>query len=219
MTESRPESVVAALEYEQPGAEKSQRSLYPVIMVLGGAPLVIGVSIFLLYWLTRADWLMLAGFFTLLAGVICFLSGGGLLLVYALEERRRKRLHPTVLQRRLWIALVLLMSNWPAGVACVFAAVEVMSRITVTVVNQGTTKIDSFVVIAPGVNKELGPIPAGKKVKTSFQVAREGSLDFTMINGGTTSGGSIDGYVTGSDGAEYGVVVTGSNAVNVSKRR
>ena len=49
--------------------------VYRVALICGAAPLLIGVSIFILWLITRWDWLMMAGIFTLYGGVAIFVVG------------------------------------------------------------------------------------------------------------------------------------------------
>jgi len=214
-----PESVVSHLEYAAPAVGWLRASLYPRVIFLGAAPLVAGFAIIALYWMTEWHVLMLAGFFTILAGVISVLAGGGILFLFWLRERRLERYSQGALRVRVLVASILLASNFPAAWACMMAGVELDSRMTVTVLNQGTTRIDSFVLTAPGFTKELGPIPAGGKAKCIVHVTRDGPMDFTSRAGTITSGGIVDGYVTDGIGGRWDVTMDGAHKVSAKRTR
>jgi len=214
-----PESVVSQLEYAAPAVGWARASLYPRVIFLGAAPLVAGVTIIVLYWATEWQVLVVAGFITVLVGVISVLVGAGILFVFWLRERRLGRYSRAALRLRIFLAALLLASNFPAAWACITAGAELDSRMTVMVTNKGTTRIDRFVLTAPGFTKELGPIPPGGKVKCIVHVTRQGPLNFTCGTGTITTSGTVDGYVTDGIGGRWDVTMDGAQKLSIKRSK
>jgi hypothetical protein len=208
---------VSSLEYAAPRIGRARASLYPAIIFLGAAPLVVGVSILILYWITRWDWLMGAGFYTLGGGAICFFGGVICLLIFWFQESRSKQRPPGEVRKKVGLAALLLASNWPVAFVCVAVGVAAMTRVTVTVINEGDAPIESFVVTAPGFSQELGPVAPGKKAKCVVRATNEGALEFAAKSGGVTTTAS-GAYVGDFSGGDYEVTVSGGKIVSRKRR-
>lgn len=61
--------------------------LYKASLILGGAPLIAGTAIFVLWLVTRADVLMVAGLYVIYAGIGCGILGIGCLVGYLHSAR------------------------------------------------------------------------------------------------------------------------------------
>ena len=175
----------------------------------GALPLVVGCGVFSLWLLTGYHGLEQLGALTILVGVILFFVGA-ICLVADVSQAQAGVSRPGRNWKRARAA-ALLLANFPVAVAIVGAAANIQSRVTVVVQNAGTTTIDSFVVAAPGVSREVGPIPPGASRRTRFTASTDGSVDFTMVRGNTKSTGTAIGYVTKGAGGSGTVVVNGSS--------
>jgi hypothetical protein len=151
-----------------------------MIIVLGAAPLVVGVIIAGLYWLTQWSGLVMAGMLTILGGMVCVLVSLVMLWMYS----RKKPW-----EGRVWLALLLLGSNFPAAVMCMSVAFDVGTRLNITVVNKGTTTVKSCVLGTNVKTRELGPIGPGASVSYSMTNPNGGTLWITRSSstGSTTT--------------------------------
>ena len=97
------------------------KQAYRVALFCGAIPLIVGVSIFLLWLVTRWDWLMLAGVFTIYGGIGLFLIGSVALANYFRLGWRT----PELLRRSLWRSTLgcagLLLSNFVVAAAIIVA--------------------------------------------------------------------------------------------------
>ena len=134
------------------------------------------------------DWLAIAGFYTVLSGLIFFAVGIMCLVAYA--RRRRDFSARTILVG------LLLVSNFPAAAIYALSAIGLMTQYVVQVINDSGSVVDSFVVDGPGVRVELGPIPAGKRKQCRAFFDGDGTLTFTAHQHQIRFGGEIEGYVT-----------------------
>ncbi len=85
---------------------------YRNALLCGACPLVVGVTIFLLWLVTGWDWLMLAGLCTIFVGVLAFLTGAFSLAIYFYFGWQT----PGFPRRKLWLSTLgcagLLLSNF-----------------------------------------------------------------------------------------------------------
>ncbi|HDZ68993.1 MAG TPA: hypothetical protein ENH43_01040 [Phycisphaerales bacterium] len=104
--------------------------LYRISIAFGATPLVIGVSIFILWYFTRADFLTTAGLFTILGGLFFVLIGVVCLIIYLWCEARRKTSSKRLFKRGLF-AIGIIISNFPAAFVIVLlvTCVPLWSRV------------------------------------------------------------------------------------------
>jgi hypothetical protein len=92
---------------------------YRNALLCGACPLVVGVTIFLLWLVTRWDWLILAGLCTIVGGVVAFLIGAFSLAIYFWFGWQT----PELPRRKLWRSTLgcagLLLSNFVAAGAII----------------------------------------------------------------------------------------------------
>jgi hypothetical protein len=172
------------------------KASYRVALACGAAPLVAGISVFLLWLATHAAWLMAAGTIVIFVGLACF--GVGLL---ALGRFCWLALAAPEPPRRFWAATALcaalLVSNFPAAGLILVKVIEIVTYYTVVVHNESGGELEGVRIVGRGrVYAALGTLPPGGTATRSFAIAHEGPLDVEA--GGTTH--TIDSYVTSSGG-------------------
>ncbi|MEP6671006.1 MAG: hypothetical protein ABJF10_17735 [Chthoniobacter sp.] len=192
-----------------------QRKAYRVALLCGAIPLVVGVSIFLLWLLTRWGWLMTAGIFTLYGGVAFFLVG-----VVALGRFCWLALRTPGLPRRpLWLSTVgcaaLLLSNFPVAGGIAATAIRIETRYTVTVHNTSPQPLSGVRVFGGGCEADFGAFAPGGVVRRSFWIEREGELKFQAGSGAATQATTIDGYVIPSVGGHVTVTIKPDGTISV----
>jgi hypothetical protein len=130
------------------------RRLYTAALLCGLAPLAIGTGIFVLWYLTRWNWLAFAWVFTFLGCVVSVIVGAVCLLFYALAAYRP--VPREIFVRRVVIALAALLVNFPVAYLIVIAVTAIQFHSCVVVINEGPD-IDRFVVSGACGDIDLGP--------------------------------------------------------------
>jgi hypothetical protein len=191
---------------------------YRVALICGALPLLTGVSIFLLWLVTRWEWLMFAGVFTLYGGLAVFCIGALALARFCWLAFRT----PEQPRRRLWLSTLgcaaLLLSNFPVAVGIVSSVLQIETRYTVTVRNGSPQPLSGVRVFGGGCEADFGTIPPGGSVRRSFWIQHDDQLEFRALSGATMHAETIDGYVTNSLGGNTTVVLNPDATVSVSNR-
>ena len=189
---------------------------YRLALVCGAFPLLIGVSIFVLWLITRWDWLMMAGICTLYGGVAIFLVGVLAIARFCWLAFRT----PNLPRRRLWLSTLacagLLLLNFPVAGGITAAAIAIETRYTVVVHNGSQQPLDGVRVFGGGCDESLGSIPPGGIARQSFWIQHDGELKFRALSGTTIHAKTIDGYVTNGMGGHTTVTINPDGTISVS---
>jgi len=173
---------------------------------LGAVPLALGTCIYVAWRVARWPWLPVAGLWMLLFGFASVIAGEIALVFHVRTSRRTGRGERHVRLRTLLVA-ALLLANFPAAIFYTLSAVEILTRYTVIVRNEGDVAVESFVVTGPGTRIEMGPIAPGDQAETHLHFRGGGTLRFATRQGGHDTVGVIDGYVTSNVAGEKTVRV------------
>lgn len=189
---------MGTLEYETRFVAPRRPEHYREAVRFAACPMVAGTLIFL-FWLTfRWDWLMMAGWVTILVGLMCVAAGFINLCAYGWTELRAGT--PTLgkLVFRLAVATALLLLNFPLAWLYASIATGIQSRYWVTFVNGTATTIESIEVSDGAFRQQFGPLQPGATVRNYIRSKiKEGPVTFVSTDSrGTTMTGTIDGYVT-----------------------
>jgi len=188
-------------------------------LVLGAAPLVIGLAIFALWVLTRAEWLMGAGVVTIYGGIAVIVGAAVCLVTYVWRSWRSRSVARGRLVWQTIGVLALFLANFVAAGGAVFGAVMIEARYTVAVSNQSDVPLGSTRVEGGGVSIEFGTIAPGATIKRSFWIEHDGELILNGMHGSSKIEASVDGYVTNNMGGDKLVVVEAGGTINVKDRR
>lgn len=161
-------------------------------IALGASPLIIGSLVYFLWRLTRWDWLALMGLLTILIGIFCFIAGAVCLILHLKRKARATGISP------ISALLIggLLIANFPAAVFYAHSAIEISTRYTVRVYNDSNYTIDSFIILGPGVEVEIGPIASGHNAIQHNHITTDGSLNFTARQQEVNFNGELESYVS-----------------------
>lgn len=191
---------------------------YRVAVVCGIIPLVFGVLIFVLWLITRWKWLMLAGVYAILGGIVLFIIGAISLSYYCMLGLR----NPKLPSQRVFISTLagygILFSNIPFAIGIVVAAVAIETCYTVVVHNASPMSLDEVRVIGGGCEAEFGKIPPGKVSRRSFWIKGDGELVFRGVCGDTAYMETIDEYVTNNLGGHCKVTINPNGTASVSNK-
>jgi hypothetical protein len=161
-------------------------------IALGASPLVIGTLIYFTWRLTRWPWLEMMGLASILIGIGAFLGGAVCLIVHLKSEPRTAHNSPI----KALLVGGLLISNFPLAVFYTTSAYDISTRYTIRVHNESNDPIQSFVILGPGIETEMGPISSGHKAVRHCYPTTDGSLRFTARHHGLRLDGELEGYVT-----------------------
>jgi hypothetical protein len=184
-------------------------------IVLGTAPLVVATSIFLAWVAIRWTYLAAAGIITIYVGLVSVSVGLFCLAVVTVQTYRRQELPRRPLRRQLIVTLVILLLNFPAAAAFTYAAFLIETRYVVTVSNQSSSDVESFLVDGGGVHVELGPLRPGQSRSRGFYIQHDDGLSFSGSRSGVAFSGTLDGYVTINLGGHKNVVISPDGSVSV----
>lgn len=137
-------------------------------------PLGVGILVFVAWLILRAEWLMFAGYGTILGGLMCVAVSLAAILWFARSERRAKRLRGPRVLRGVLSVLAVIGADFVAAFLIVVAAAELAREHRVEVRNEsGATLHDARVVILGEPTRPLGDIPDGERLSTTFVVETE----------------------------------------------
>ena len=107
---------------------------YRIALMCGIAPQTVGIAIFLLWLVTRWEWLVGAGLVTIYAGVFSVLIGA-IALAMSTFDFSDARSSPGRRRFALALAAALLVANFPMAAAVSFGALTIMTAYVVTIHN------------------------------------------------------------------------------------
>ncbi len=188
-------------------------------VICGAAPLLAGVSLLLLWLVTRWGWLVYAGIITLYACLAVLAVG-----IIALGWFCWLAFHfPAMPGRRSWrsilLSAVLLVANIPMGIGVIAVFCAVLTCYTVVVHNESQKSLGGARVQGGGCDVSFGDIAPGASAKHSFWIQTDGRLEFAATVGGKHHEETIDGYVTGNMGGRTVVTVNSDDATLVNTER
>lgn len=190
---------------------------FRIALFCGAAPLLLGISIFLLWVLTRWNGLMLAGFLTLFVGAFLFLVGVAALALSWRQAQRRE----DVSRRRVWLSTIggagLLLSNFAVVGGISVAAIAIHTSYTVKIRNTSQQAINEVRISGGGCDISFGSIPPGGSVQKRFRIQQDGELAFSAVRGQARLNSIIDDYVTGNMGGDTTVTIKPDGSISIGK--
>ena len=169
--------------------------MYRIAVICGATPLFLGLSIFLLWWWTRHEMLIVAGILTIYLGTAVVFLGTVALLRYAWTALRSDAPEGST-----WRAIVgagaLLFINFPAAAAVTAAAIAIETTYWVVIHNRTEAAFDGVRVFGAGYEAQWGRLEAGQQMKRSIRPAADGPLSFAAISGEREYTAEISPYVT-----------------------
>lgn len=191
-------------------------SAYRIALSCGGIPLCAGVSIFLCWLITRWPWLMLAGYANIAIGIVLFVVGAIALGRYRANATSPTRAH---VRRRNWIALTVLLINFPVAGGLAFAAIAIETSYTVVIENASSAELVDVRVTGGGVDEYIESIPPGGVAKRTFWIRQDGELNLQAVTDAGTINATVEGYVTPNAGGRAEVIIHSDGTVTVHHDR
>jgi hypothetical protein len=191
------------------------RRAYQIALFCGAFPLTCGTLVFLLWLVTRWDWLMTAGIVTIIGGLQVFLIGNIALAWYRGLALRSPEVTPRQLRFRTLAAVGLLLSNFPLAVGYAVAANAVITCHTVVVHNASRQPLDNVRVVGGGCDVGFGKVQPGESIRRAFWIRRKGELVLIADFGGSRHTEMVDGYVSSDIGGSKEVTVNSNGTIGV----
>jgi hypothetical protein len=173
--------------------------LIKIEIACGAIPLVAGTAIYVTWRVTRWESLMALGLLNILVGLAMFAVGVGCLLCQSMREEASSGPQPIDAGLRNLLVACLLLVNFPVAFVYVLSADDVMSRVTIRIVNESGNKIDAIAIEGIGVDKHVDPVQAGGYDRVYLRHVGEGGVSFTARHGGQEINGELIGYVVGGE--------------------
>ena len=170
--------------------------LYRTVKYCATTPMLIGVSIFVLWLVTRIDELMLLGAFALFIGLGLLAVGLLALAGYYWTGSRRTDMPRQQLRISTLKGAGLLFSNFLVAGAIIAAVLAIACRYTVEIHNASQLTLDKVRVYGAGADATFGSIPPGATVERTFCIEHDGELIFEAASGARVYTQIISGYVT-----------------------
>ena len=191
------------------------RRAYRIALVCGALPLVVGFSIFLLWVVTRRDSLMLTGVYTVFGGLACFVAGAiALVRFWWLGSRVPDMPRPRLLRATLACA-ALLLSNFPAAGAILYAAVAIETCYTVELRNDSGAPLENVRVTGAGSDVSFGTVQPGESSRRGLWATREGNFVLEIRGKEAVP---VSGYVCSGMGGRATATVRPDGTVVVDER-
>lgn len=165
----------------------------------GIVPLCFGIGIFLLWLLTRMDFLMSAGAVTACVGfwIVCV---GAVSLAVFIFQSVKSGVPWKVVNRKAGLPAGLLVSNFIAFAMIFTAVIYIETAYIITVKNDSSLPIESLEVYGGGVQIDFGKIDPGDTRKKRFFIKHDGDLRYKALFDGKQRHDIIEGYVSGGFG-------------------
>ena len=181
--------------------------LLTIAKLCGALPLIVGATIFGLWVWTRSDGLMFAGLFTIYAGLASFALGALSLLAFVRASRKSAEISRPLVWRSTLKVGALLLSNFPAAIAIVVAAVCIETRYTVTILNEAGSSATDVRIHGGGCEISIGSVSPHARTSRSFWVQHDDSLELSLKLNGQERTHTIEGYITNGQGGSKTVTI------------
>lgn len=178
----------------------------PLLITLALVPVCIGTSIFLAWYATRWDILVLAGGYSLLGGGIVVVLTLVLLSCFVTAHLREGSFTQERKQQATLVAGLSVLSI-SAGLAFSYLVALIGTQIHVEVVNESDVVIEKATLVGPAQELELAPINPGQATGAKFNPKGEGRLVLTIRALGRDASTIVVGYVPDPNGANVRVTV------------
>ncbi|MFO0388710.1 MAG: hypothetical protein ACK502_03195 [Alphaproteobacteria bacterium] len=176
-------------------------------------PMVMGLTVFALWLVTRFDILMFAGVLVILLGVLLSFVGMVALFLAKIHAVRNNKPYKRACLRHG----LLLLINFPLALGIIACADYLLSRYVVNIVNHSPHNVEKLEFIDPAGNVDaIEKIPAGASIQTSHHFIGESSIEYNMVLDSAASSGMLIGYVSGGMGGSASMVIEADGKVSVT---
>jgi hypothetical protein len=151
-------------------------------------PIIAGLSIFSIWYITRNSTIILFGGYFVVLCIILLIFDLILLGIFAYKNR-------TALKKSL-IYLLSLLINIPLGLSLIYAVVLIEDRIFIKIYNNSDVKIDNIVFFDNKTKNKLGSLLENENKELFFYPGSEGSLYLQFSYDNKKFIELVDGYMS-----------------------
>lgn len=187
--------------------------LYRIAKYCAVIPMIVGISIFVLWLLTRWDEWMMLGAFTLIGGLALLIVGFLALGAYYWIASRSPGIPRQQIKPTMFKVIGLLFSNFLVAGGIIAAVLFLGCRYTVVIHNTTQQSLDDVRVFGAGANFTFESIPPGATAQQSICIKQDGLLMLETVINSTKHTNNISGYVTKLGGYRHRSVIVGSEGV------
>jgi len=178
-------------------------------------PLLVGVTIFLLWLVTDSDVFMVAGILTMYAGTVVVVFGLVVLARFYWKASVDTEIPRRKLKLRTALCAALLLINFPAAVGLSIIAIWLKTEYSITIYNASSAILHDVRVVGGGEEAWFGTLSSGENTQNSIWISTDGTLRISAVREGDTISGVIDDYVTNSMGGNTHVTIHPDKTISV----
>jgi hypothetical protein len=180
---------------------------YRLAILCGAVPLALGVLTFASWLATGWRELMMAGLIVLYLGFAAFIIGVMAVTRFLIAARESGQVSFKKARRKALAASALLLANFPAAAAIIFAVGLLETTYSVTVVNASGGAVDEVRLFGGGRDVSLGSIAAGGRSRARLRFREDGVLEIQVFRGTASETEMIVGYVSPGQGGRMTVII------------
>jgi len=165
-------------------------------------PLSFGLCVFIVWLVTRMDFLMFVGVLALCIGLFFTFMGIILGLYQVVKKHRNKKELIGLVQ-----LLVLILMNIPIALGIVLLSIRIQTAYTVEIYNATDEKLENVCIVGGGIEENIQTINQKEKVRRTFWIRQDGTLICKYRKGDTDQTMVISGYVTNEMGGKDKVTI------------
>jgi len=191
---------------------------YKIALLCGLAPLIIAVIILMGWFLTDAEEFLIAGIFNILGGLVLFFIGISCLIVYEYQHRQQYQ-HSA--WKKLLKPFLVLLSNFPAAAACIYAVLFMQTISQLVIVNQ-TQEVIPVIHLTSELSKTFGVkhlkgVMPNDVTKKLFRFKHSGSIEYSFELNGRLHEGTLVGYISRQHGKNVVMTISNNGEVSVEE--
>ena len=153
--------------------------------------MLVGISIFLLWFITRKEIFFWMGFY----GLFACLASVAVSSVFLMVSLGDNRVHGRQLVFSVLPAVFLMVLNFPVGIAVIIAFDYFQSQYVLIVKNDSSVVVKDIRIVATSEDV-IGDLCPNEQTTKKYHFAGDGNLTFSASIEGQTINGAIEGYVT-----------------------
>jgi len=175
--------------------------------LFGILPAIIGILIFILWYVTKHEFFILSGMLFLYVGLASISVGIISSFIQLIKHKEIKT---------FFIGLSINLINLPIAFFLASTAISIITAYTIQFENKSSFQISNILLNGPSVKASVKSLEIGQLTKSSLHFKGDGKLTLTYVNNGISTTKTIEGYVTGGMGGHSKVVFynTGANILH-----
>ncbi len=187
--------------------------------VIALTPMVIGIFILWVWYVTRITWVPFTGIALLYIAVPLNLVSLIVLVSRYISKTLKKIFRDRSLKKQYLGVIFLLVLNYPIAGFCFYAGLWIANEVEIKIVNQSPAILEEIKIFGPRNEKYAFPdVATGETVIETFHPGGEGSVEIEFTAHQKKFRHMALGYITGGMGGSSTIVVDKDFAVAVQEK-